>query len=460
MSARRSKWKRARKRSRLARRPSGFGCSSTPRSTPPAPRPQDLLDARFPVFKSGRGGQYTYHGPGQRVAYVMLDLKRRRPDLRAYRRLVGGVADRHAGDIRRDGGDPRRTGSASGWLGPTNRPESATPGGGQDRRARRAGAPLGDISRRRAQRRAQPLAFRGRRALRHLGAASRRHQPARSRPGDDDGRGRRGVAGDVRAAIRRRRTRRDGAAFRSQNLRRRASCWLRFGPREALRTDGPQARQVRSPNQSFNIGAGGNPAHAVASRALRMGRSRMGWAASTFAPWVLALVVIVSLAARADPDPETGGLSMPGPHAPRRRLRQRGETHRSPLQRRRARGPGVNSRRNRAALCAQGGRLSDARHQPHPSRRSLRFAASWLRGQGHAANPARRISRRAPSAAVGAFGDGATPQPPLAFALASVSPSPSDGPRPGGRGLSSATPSGPGFVPPRPISRTGRPTRR
>jgi len=47
-------------------------------------KPQDLLDSRFPVHEAGRGGQFTYHGPGQRVAYVMLDLNRRRKDVRAF----------------------------------------------------------------------------------------------------------------------------------------------------------------------------------------------------------------------------------------------------------------------------------------------------------------------------------------------------------------------------------------
>jgi len=51
-------------------------------------QPDDLINARFPVHAAGRGGQYTYHGPGQRVAYVMLDLTQRGRDIRC---LVQGL---------------------------------------------------------------------------------------------------------------------------------------------------------------------------------------------------------------------------------------------------------------------------------------------------------------------------------------------------------------------------------
>jgi lipoyl(octanoyl) transferase len=51
---------------------------------------EELIEARFPVYRAGRGGQFTYHGPGQRIAYVMLDLRRRGPDVR---RFVAGLEE-------------------------------------------------------------------------------------------------------------------------------------------------------------------------------------------------------------------------------------------------------------------------------------------------------------------------------------------------------------------------------
>ena len=71
-------------------------------------RDTDLLDARFPVFKTGRGGQFTYHGPGQRVGYVMLDLKRRKADVRAFVHdleewLIGTLAQFNVSGERREG---------------------------------------------------------------------------------------------------------------------------------------------------------------------------------------------------------------------------------------------------------------------------------------------------------------------------------------------------------------------
>ncbi|MDR3517324.1 MAG: lipoyl(octanoyl) transferase LipB [Azospirillaceae bacterium] len=78
-------------------------------------RRQDLLQPdRFPVFATGRGGQYTYHGPGQRVAYVMLDLKRRDSDIRAYIRDLEEWLIRTLAQFNIRGG--RREGRVGIWV--------------------------------------------------------------------------------------------------------------------------------------------------------------------------------------------------------------------------------------------------------------------------------------------------------------------------------------------------------
>jgi lipoyl(octanoyl) transferase len=77
--------------------------------------PDDLIDPdHFPVFRSGRGGQYTYHGPGQRVAYVMLDLDRRRHDVRLFVSALEDwlIATLAAFNVRAE----RRPGAVGIWV--------------------------------------------------------------------------------------------------------------------------------------------------------------------------------------------------------------------------------------------------------------------------------------------------------------------------------------------------------
>lgn len=78
--------------------------------------PAELLDARLPVFATGRGGRYTYHGPGQRVIYVLLDLDRRGRDIR---RFVAALEDWIIATLARlDLTAYRISGRVGVWTGP------------------------------------------------------------------------------------------------------------------------------------------------------------------------------------------------------------------------------------------------------------------------------------------------------------------------------------------------------
>jgi lipoyl(octanoyl) transferase len=77
--------------------------------------PKELLEPeRFPVYAAGRGGRYTYHGPGQRIAYLMLDLKRRGPDVRRYVERIEELVIRTLGRFGVRG--ERRAGRIGIWV--------------------------------------------------------------------------------------------------------------------------------------------------------------------------------------------------------------------------------------------------------------------------------------------------------------------------------------------------------
>ena len=84
---------------------------------------EELLDGqRFPVYAAGRGGRYTYHGPGQRIAYLMLDLKRRGGDLRRYVRQLEELAIRTLAGFGVQG--ERREGRIGIWVVLPGRPRA------------------------------------------------------------------------------------------------------------------------------------------------------------------------------------------------------------------------------------------------------------------------------------------------------------------------------------------------
>ncbi len=86
-------------------------------------RPEDLLERRFEVFEARRGGEYTYHGPGQRVAYAMLDLNRRGRDVRAHVWRLEEWVIRTLAEFGVKG--ERRAGRVGVWVVRPDRPPQA-----------------------------------------------------------------------------------------------------------------------------------------------------------------------------------------------------------------------------------------------------------------------------------------------------------------------------------------------
>jgi lipoyl(octanoyl) transferase len=94
-------------------------------------RAGDLLSPHFPVHQTGRGGQATYHGPGQRVAYVMLDLKRRRQDVRAFVAALEAwiIATLAAFNVRGE----RREDRVGVWVARPDKPGGLAAEGAEDK---------------------------------------------------------------------------------------------------------------------------------------------------------------------------------------------------------------------------------------------------------------------------------------------------------------------------------------
>ena len=169
-AARRCHRRRHRRRARLAARASA---ALHRRHQRQGRRPASSRGA-FPSTASGRGGQFTYHGPGQRVGYVMLDVGRRFGDVRAYvaalealiiEALAALGVEAHA-----------RSGLVGVWV---RRQRGGPRAARQDRGHRRAAAPLGELARLQHQRGAGPGALLRHRAVRH--PRRRGHEPRRAR---------------------------------------------------------------------------------------------------------------------------------------------------------------------------------------------------------------------------------------------------------------------------------------